>query len=69
MAGAHRRRARIPKGSAMTHFTRVLAAPLMSAAIFGATLGVAGTADAGISTDPNIAQVHDPRAHQTMSLR
>lgn len=53
----------------MTHFTRVLAAPLMSAAIFGATLGVAGTADAGISTDPNIAQVHDPRAHQTMSLR
>ena len=53
----------------MTHFTRVLAAPLMSAAIFGATLGVAGTAAASISADPNIAQVHDPRAHQTMSLR
>ena len=52
----------------MTHFARVLAAPLMSAAIFGATLGVAGTAHAGAGTDRNIAAVGDPRAHQTISL-
>lgn len=57
----------------MTRFSRVVAPPLLSAAIFGATLGLAGTAGASATTsvnnDANMQQIHDPRAYQTMPLR
>lgn len=55
----------------MTRFSRVIATPLLSAAIFGATFGMAGTASAGmgVNNDRNMQQIQDPRAHQTISLR
>lgn len=55
----------------MTRFSRVLAPPLLSAAIFGATLGLAGTATAAMSVnnDANMQQLRDPSTHRMMPLR
>jgi hypothetical protein len=57
----------------MTRFSRVIAPPLLSAAIFGATLGLAGTPGAvaarSVNNDANMQPIQDPRMHQMMPLR
>lgn len=52
----------------MTRFSRVIATPLLSAAIFGATIGMADTASARTVSTDRMHEIQDLRAHQTMYL-
>lgn len=52
----------------MTRIKRMIAAPLFSAAIFGATLGMAGTAGATMTTYSDGSMVATPDVHARQDL-